>query len=234
MKRLIVPALCLVIASAAACSKKSSDTTAAAPESQPAAAAPAGGPAAAPEAAPAEPRKIEITDDLVQKFMEYQKENYALVQQYVAETRKNLEAAKGDTLKTLNQISINEKLSKEMDEKLKAKRQALGLGEEEFEAVKDATQTLAVGRSLYNQMGGDAQLAKMEAEQKQQIAKLPAEQRAAAETQMADMTRSLREVRDGLELRKKFGDKSADVVLKYGDALAKQYTEMLQLAAGKK
>lgn len=230
MKRLIVLITGLALTTAIACSRKPADSEATAPASEPSAAAPAqSGPAES-----AEPKTVVFTDDLVKKFMEYQKENYALLQHYVAESRKNLESSKGDTLKTLNQISINEKLGKEMDAKLVAKRKELGLSEEEFEAVKDAAQMLATGRSLYNQMGGDAALAKMEAEQKAQVAKLPAEQRAAAEAQMADMTKSLREVRDGLELRKKYGDQAADVLLRHGDELAKQYTEMLKMMAEKK
>jgi hypothetical protein len=161
--------------------------------------------------------------------MEYKKEQLALVKQYVAESTKNIESAKGDTAKTLNQMSINEKLSKELDAKLAAKKSALGLGDEEFAVVKDAAESLAVGRALYQQMGGDAQLAKMEAEQAAQIAKLSGEERATAEAQMATMTKSLREVRDGLELRRKYGDQSADVLLKYADQLAAQYAEGLKM-----
>ncbi len=83
-------------------------------------------------------------------------------------------------------------------------------------------------------MGGDAQLAKMEAEAKKQIAAMPEAQRAAAEKQFADMSQSLRELKDGLELRKKYGDQAADVLLKHADALATQRMDALQLLAGKK
>ena len=171
---------------------------------------------------------------MVTKYMEYQKENLALLKQYVAESRKNIESAKGDTMKTLNQISINDKLGKELDAKLAAKRQQLGLVQEEFDALKDAAQMVATGRALYNQMGGDAQVAKMEAEQKAQLAKLTPEQRAAAEVQIAEMTKSLTDVRDGLDVRKKYGDRSADALLKHADELAKQYWDGLKEMAGKK
>jgi hypothetical protein len=225
MKRLIVLVACLVLASAA-CKKSSEAPAASEPEAQPAATAPAAEPAQA-EAAPAEPKAVEITDAMVQKYMEYQAENIALVRQYAAETSKNLESAKGDAMKTLNQISINEKLSKEMEAKLDAKRQGLGLAKDDFEVLKEAASMLATSRALYNQMGGDAQLAKMEAEHKAQVAKLPAEKRAEAEQQMGDFTKSLKDVRDGVDLRKKYGDKNADVLLKYADPLAKQWTDAL-------
>lgn len=234
MKRSIVLiACCVVVSMTGACSKKTADS--AAPADQPAAAAaPAAAPAAAETPQPAEPKPIEITDDLVTKYMEYQKVNFALLQQYAEESRKNLESAKGDTTKTLNQISINDKMSKELDAKLKAKRQELGLGDAEFAVVKEGADAIATGRALYNQMGGDAQLAKMEAEQKAEIAKMPAEQRAAAEAQAANVTKSLRDVRDGLDLRRKYGDKSADALLRHADALAKQQWEALKLMGGKK
>lgn len=234
MKRLLLLAVCLVVASSA-CSKKAADSASAAPAGQPAATPAAAGPAApAAPAAPEEPKKIEITDALVLKFMEYQKESIALVQQFAADTRKNLESAKGDTVKTLNQISINDKMSKELDEKLKAKRQAMGLAEDEFAMMQDAVQTMAAGRALYNQMGGDAQMAKIQAEQKAAIAKVPAAQRAAAEAQMAEMSKSLTDVKNGAEVRKKYGDQAADVLLKHADDLAKQYWESLQALGGKK
>ncbi|HEY3383961.1 MAG TPA: hypothetical protein VGK32_19530 [Vicinamibacterales bacterium] len=230
MKRLLIAAACLILV--VACQKKPADSgaTASQPAGQPAAAAQ---PAAVP-AASAEPKKVEITEDLVTKYVEYQKENLVLVTKFVEETRKNIESAKGDTAKMLQQVTINDKLGKEMDDKLKAKRQALGLGDAEFEAVKDAAETVANGRMLYQQMGGDAQLAKMEADAKKQLAALPAAQREAAAAQMADMTKSLTSVRDGLDIRQKYGDKSADAVLKYADILAKQHFDAMKLMAGKK
>ena len=121
-----------------------------------------------------------------------------------------------------------------MDEKLKAKRAELGLGDEEFAALEDAVGLIANGRMLYNQMGGDAQLAKMEAEQKQQLAALPAAQRAEAEKAMGEMTKSLRSLKDGADLREKYGDKSADILLKHADELARQKFDALKLLGGKK
>ncbi len=231
MKRLLIVAACLVLGTACS-SRKADESATPAPAAQPASAAPAQ-PAASP-ATPAEPTKVEITEDLVQKYMEYEKQNFAIVAKYVEETRTNLESAKGDTGKTLQQISINEKISKEMDEKLKTKRAELGLGDTTFVALEDAVGMIANGRMLYNQMGGDAQLAKMEAEQKKQLAGLPDAQRAEAEKAMGDIAKTLRELKDGLDLRKKYGDKSADVLLKHADELARQKFEGVKLLGGKK
>jgi hypothetical protein len=227
------PLLLLVAASlvaATACSSKKAEEPAAAPAASPAAAAQ---PAAAQPAA-AEPAKVVIDDGLVAKYLDYQKQQLVIVSKYVDQSRKNLEAAKGDTAKTLQQISINDQMSKEMDAALKAKRAELGLGEEQFSTLQDAVGMIANGRLLYNQMGGDAQLAKMEAEQKKQLAALPAAQRAEAEKTMADMTKSLREMKDGGELRKKYGDAAADVLLKHADELAQQQMEAYKLLGGKK
>jgi hypothetical protein len=228
MKRILIALFCLTLATA--CSSKKADE-AAAPAPTPAAAP--GGPAAAP-APSTEPAKVEFTDALVLKYMDYQKQQLVIVSRYAEETRKNLASAKGDAAKTLQQIPINEKLSQEMDAALKAKRAEVGLREEQFEALEDAVGLIANGRLLYNQMGGDAELAKMEADSKKQIAALPDAQRAEAEKTFAEMSKSLRELKNGQELRKKYGDQAADVLLKHADDLAKQRMDALQLLAGKK
>jgi len=231
MKRFVVLVACALVTFA--CQKKPAEPAAEAPAAQPAAAAPAEA-TPAPAAAPAETAPVVITEDLVAKYIEYEKENIRLATEFAEQARKNLKAAEGSTVKTLNTIGLTDDMSKAMEEKLAAKRRALGLGDAEFEAVKDAAATLANGRMLYNQMGGDAQLAKMEAEMKQQVAAVPADQRAAAEAEMAKVTQGLKDMRDGADVRKKYGDASADAMLKYADVLARQRLEALGAMAGKK
>ncbi len=228
MKRVIVPILALVLM--VACGRKSSESAGAVPEAGQAPATQA----AAPAARPAEPAKVEITEDLIKKYMEYEKENLKLVAQFAAETRKNIEAARGDTVKTINQIAINDKLSKELDAKLLAARRSMGLGEEAFNVVKEAAEEVGTARLLYNQMGGDAQLARMEAEQKEQVEKAPAEQREAAAAASSAMLKSIRDLRDGTDLRKKYGDAATEILLKYADALAGQRADALKVMAGQK
>ena len=228
MKHALMIFACLLLV--AGCSKKADDATSTA--GQPATDA-AGQPAAAatPAAGPsesAEPKKVDITEDLVVKYMEYQKENLALIAKYAEETKKNMEAAKGDAAKLVQQASIAERLGKELDAKQQAKRRELGLSEEEFKTLQDAAQTVATGRAMYNQMGGDAQLAQMEADSKKQIAALPADQREAATAQMNEVTKSLRSLKDGIDVREKYGDKAADALMKHADALAKQYWDALK------
>ena len=228
MNRLLIAAACLLLV--AGCSKKADDAASTsgqpsteAPGQQAAAATPAAGPSES-----AEPKKVDITEDLVVKYLEYQKENLALIAKYAEETKKNMEAAKGDAAKLVQQASIAERLGKELDAKQQAKRRELGLSEDEFKTLQDAAQTVATGRAMYNQMGGDAQLAQMEAESKKQIAALPADQREAATAQMNEVTKSLRSLKDGIDVREKYGDKAADALMKHADALAKQYWDALK------
>ena len=234
MKHLLILFACLLLV--AGCSKKADDATSTGGKP----ATDAGGQAAAaekPAAGPteaAELKKVDITEDLVVKYMEYQKENLALLAKYTEETRKNTEAAKGDAAKFVQQASIAERFGKEMEATLKAKRRELGLSEEEFKALQDAAQTVATSRALYNQMGGDAQLANMEAESRKQIAALPADQREAATAQMNEMSKSLRSLKDGVDVREKYGDKAADALMKHADALAKQYWDGLKQIGEKK
>ncbi len=231
MKRILIAAVCLVVV--AACSSKKSEPSAErTPSAPPASAVPAQ--AGKAPATPAAAEKIEITEDLVQKYMEYDKQSTAIIARYAEQSRQNLASAKGDSAKMLQQISINDKLSKEMDEQLKAKRAEMGLNEAQFTALEDAAGMIANGRLLYNQMGGDAQLARIQAEQKQQVAALPEAKRAEAEKAISDMTKSLTDLRDGVELRQKYDDKSADVLLKHADQLANLRLEALKLLGGKK
>jgi hypothetical protein len=231
MNRLVALGACLLFASA--CGHHAAEPPAAS------SAANAGQPAAAPAAAPApasaaEPAKVEISDDLVNKYIAYQKENIRLVAQFSEESRKNLESAKGDAAKMLDQIAINDKLGKELNEKLKAARTSAGLSEDAFEMVKDAAQAVALGRLAYRQAGGDAFLSKMEADTKKQVEALPAEQRAAAEAEMAKLTQGIKDQRDAVEVRRKYGDQAADVLLKHADALADLQMEGLKTLGGKK
>jgi hypothetical protein len=145
-----------------------------------------------------------------------------------------MEAAKGDTSKLAQQMSLAERLGKQLEAQQQAKRRELGLSEEEFKTLQDAAQTVATSRALYNQMGGDAQLTQMEAESKKQIAALPADQREAATAQMNEMSKSLRSLKDGMDVREKYGDKAADALMKHADDLAKQYWDGLKKMDEKK
>jgi hypothetical protein len=234
MKHLLVLFACLLLV--AGCSKKADVATSTGGQPGAGAAgqsATSEKPAAGPSES-AEPKKVDITDDLVVKYMTYQKENLALLATYADETRKNMEAAKGDTSKLAQQMSLAERLGKELEAQQQAKRRALGLSEEEFKALQDAAQTVATSRALYNQMGGDAQLALMEAEAKKQIAALPADQRDAAAAQMNETSKSLRSLKDGMDVREKYGDKAADALMKHADELAKQYWDGLKKIGEKK
>ena len=234
MKHCLILFACLLLV--AGCSKKAADGTSTGGQPGTNAAGtpatsekPAGGPSES-----AEPKKVDITEDLVVKYLGYQKENLTLIEKYVQDTKKNMEAAKGDTSKLAQQVSIADRLGKELEAQQQAKRRELGLSEEEFKALQDAAQTVATSRALYNQMGGDAQLTQMEAESKKQIAALPADQREAATAQMNEMSKSLRSLKDGVDVREKYGDKAADALMKHADELAKQYWDALKQMGDKK
>ena len=237
MKRVLLSAACLalVLTLVSACSKKPAETAQGATASDAAAATPATAAASTSAPSPSDkPKTIEITEDMIAKYMQYQKETVTIVTKYAAESKKNLEASKGDVSKLASQAQLNDQMSKELDKLLAAKRSELGLKEDDFALLQEAVSAMANSRALYNQMGGDAQVAKIEAEQKKAIEKMPEAQRAAAQAEMSKMTESLRQMRDGFELRQKYGDKSADVLLKHADNLAQQWTENLKLLGGKK
>ena len=228
MKHLLVLAACLVLAAGCSCKPSGTDSTEGQTAAQSAEQPQAGGQPAGGPTEQGPPRQVEITEPLVLKYMEYQKEVFALAVKYAAESKKNLESSKGDLSKTAQQVNLAERYGKEMDDKLKAKRKELGLSEEEFDTLQEAVVAMATSRGLYNQMGGDAQLAQMEAEAKKQIEALPADQRAAAEAQAAETTKALKSLKDGVDIRQKYGNTAADALLKHADALAKAYWDALK------
>ena len=231
MKRIsLFAAIALLAATAllAACGGKSDEATPPDEASAPAASEPDA--AGEPEAPATEP--VEITDALVASYMEYQKENIRIVKEYAEKARQNAESARGDTVKALRQIDIATQYGKEMEQKLEAKRRELGLSEQQFETARDAVLMTANFRMLFNQMGGDKQLAEIAAAQKAAIEGMPEAQRPAAQAEADKMMKSFTDARDLADIRQKYGDKSAEVLLRHADALAAQHLEFLQL--GKK
>ena len=58
---------------------------------------------------------------------------------------------------------------------------------------------------------------------------LPEDQRAAAAAESDKMMKGIKDLRDGTDMRKKYGDKSADAVLRHADALAQQRLAVLNM-----
>lgn len=228
MKRISLLAVTALFATTllAACGGKSDEAKPSDDATPPAAAEPA---ASAPAEAAAPAKPVEITDALVNAYMEYQKENMKVVREYAEKTRKNMESGKGDVSKAIQQVNLATEYGKEMDAKLAAKRRELGFTEAQFETLRDAASATATYRLLYNQMGGDKQVAAMEAEQKARIDQLPEAERADAQAQADEMMRVFRDNRDLVELRKKYGDTSWEVLKRHADALAAQQLEFLQM-----
>lgn len=228
MKRIRLLAFTALFAATtvAGCGGKSDEATPSDEAAAPAASEPAAAPA--PESTAA-PEPVEITDALVTAYMQYQKENMRIVREYAEKSRQNLEGAKGDVSKAIRQANLATEYGKEMDEKLAAKRRELGFTEAQFDTLRDAVQATATYRLLFNQMGGEKQLAAIEAEQKAHIDKLPEAERAAAQAQGNEMMQVFKDNRDLVELRKKYGDSSWEVLKRHADALSAQQLEFLQM-----
>jgi hypothetical protein len=45
---------------------------------------------------------------------------------------------------------------------------------------------------------------------------------------MNEMSKSLRSLKDGMDVREKYGDKAADALMKHADELARQYWDALK------
>ncbi len=77
-------------------------------------------------------------------------------------------------------------------------------------------------------------MAKIQAQQKKEIAGLPEAQRQAAEASLSSVSKTLTDLRGAAEVRKKYGDKSADALLKHADELAAPRLDVLKLLGARK
>jgi len=105
MKRCLILFACFVLA--AGCSKKADDATSTGSQPGPNAVqqpATSEKPAAGPSEA-AEPKKVDITEDLVVKYMTYQTENLALLAKYAEETKSDLRFTLDAIKSTIDQLA---------------------------------------------------------------------------------------------------------------------------------
>lgn len=226
----LLPALVFL----AHCSKSTS-TPAAAPPAEPAvspaprAAAPESKPAIAEPEPAEEERKVEITDALVGKYVVYLKESIPAHKAALVEY--GSEWAKIDKEKGLRQgvdaLKSGQKLQKATEEAEKKARDKAGLSEEEVEALAAVVPDVIMPKMLMKQNGMDAEAAAMEKQIRAAMEKLPPEQREQAAKELKEMTQGLKDLREGKEVRQKYGDKVVEAILKHEAELVALQKQLL-------
>lgn len=167
-----------------------------------------------PPPAPEE-KKIQITEPLVAKYTAYLQEVVAAHQALMTEYGKDVQRI--DKEKGVKQgvdaIASAGKVQKAVDEAEQKARAKAGLDLAEIDALRPAVGDVILPRLAYKDTAKQAD--DIEKQMKAQLAKLPADQRAEAEKQMAEMLKGMRSLGNATEARQKYGDDAVEAILKH-------------------
>jgi hypothetical protein len=171
---------------------------------------------AEPEPA-AEERRVEVTEARVARYVVYLTEDIqarrVLLAQYGAD------AARIDKEKGLKQgvdaLASAQQLQRASDEAEKRALARSGLSAEEVAALAPAVGDVIMLRMTLSQGGAGTGVSEMEKQMRAAIEKLPADQRAEAEKELAETTQGMKDRREGKEARQKYGDQAVDAILEH-------------------
>lgn len=172
-----------------------------------------------------EEEKPHIDAEVVRKYGVYLQGLIAEQKKAIEEIEK-LEREKAGAVKSFSKsIALTERF----DAAEKKLEKDSGLSEAQILAMQDLLGSVVLARSLVNEeaLAGVRELRK-------QIAAMPADQRAEAEKNVAEMEKGIREMRDAKEARERWGDAAVDAVIaeeKTLIAMWKESTEALGAAA---
>ena len=216
MKRavLLVAALTLVTG----CKEKKSEEAPPPPPPTPVAAAKKEAPPP-PAEEPAE-KPLVIDAAMVDKYLAAQKVIVAETKVYVEKTQADLKAVqdKDSTAASLKVLANMEERSKKLDEVKRSALEKNGLSEREYAELNELVTSVELSQAMFEKAGGEAAVAKMEADIKAQLAAQAAkgtpEERAKAEKEALEMTETMRSVGQAKDARERYGDAAVDAVMK--------------------
>ena len=228
MPRFTRPALAAVLAAAAltgtACKKEQPAQPGAQP-SAPAAQAPSQ-PAAAPSDDGA-PKELKIDDDVVNRYLSYWDQHMELMRQISSEvdtTLKELDA-KGQVQGSVQALNRAQEIERKLDTQSAKLRKEFRFDEQQVETLQDFFGTLAVNL----QISRDIPVEQMVTGLRAQMAQMPADQRAAAEQEIAQLESEFKAQSELRELRSEYGDAAVDAALKHKDRIIAMQEKQLKL-----
>lgn len=193
--------------------------------------------AEAPQADDAEPvedeGKIEVTADVMDRFVTYWETELALAMRYAKEADQ-LGADTKDKdglIGGIQVVSGATDLLKRHDAELRKAQKASGFTEAQVHYLRDLVGSVAIPRLMIAKGGlGGEDLAK---QMRQGLAQMPPEQRVEAERQIVEMEKSMADLRNAAEARKEYGDAAVDAVIKHEARLLPLYERMVKNPQGK-
>ena len=228
MPRFTRPALAAVLAPAAltgTASKKEQPAQPGAQPSTPTAQAPSQ-PAAAPSD-DGEPKELKIDDDVVNRYLSYWDQHMELMRQISSEvdtTLKELDA-KGQVQGSVQALNRAQEIERKLDTQSAKLRKEFRFDEQQVETLQDFFGTLAVNL----QISRDIPVEQMVTGLRAQLAQMPADQRAAAEQEIAQLESEFKAQSELRELRSEYGDAAVDAALKHKDRIIAMQEKQLKL-----
>ncbi len=162
-----------------------------------------------------EKKKIEITEPLVAKYTVYLQEVVSAHKALLTEYGKDVERIDKETgvKQGVDALASVSKVQKAVDEAEQKARAKAGLDLAEIDALRPAVGDVILPRLAYKDAAKQAD--DLEKQMKAQLAKLPADQRAEAEKQMAEMLKGMRSLGNATEARQKYGDDAVEAIIKH-------------------
>lgn len=230
MKKLM---LCVAMALAVSCTRSEAPKEQAkeappkaAPAPAKAAPAPAKAePAPAAKVEPQEQAKIEITSELVGRYLAYRKAHLAALDEHLAQLKESSakvddkDPSLGEAARFAQEASESAKKLEAADEKA---REGAGLSVAERKLLNEVVGEIATVRLLAKQTGMAEQAKKIEEQMREQMKGMTPEQRAEAEASLKEMLDGFRATENFTALRKKHGDAAVDAVLEHETELLAQ------------
>ncbi|MBI5548882.1 MAG: hypothetical protein HY901_33795 [Deltaproteobacteria bacterium] len=232
MKRFVVLSLCALVL---ACKQNAAETKVQPkPEEKIAKAEPAPAAPVVKKEAPAQDAKVTVDEGLVKKYLAYKKESLELAKKAIEEMAANVKdhQDKG-AVGALGMLKDGEQINKKHEEAQEAAQAKVGLSDAELKALEEVVSDVVTARMLWDKTGAGT-LATMEAQVKAQVAALPAEERAKAQAEMGQMMKSMTDMRDCTEARKKHGDAAVNAVLAHEAELKEAQLAGLKMLGGMK
>lgn len=228
MSRLPRPAVVAVLAAAAlsttGCKKEqSSQAEGQAPRTETSAAQ-----APSQPAAPVEQRQeLVINDDVVDRYLAYWDKYMELMRQVSAEvdtTLKELQQ-KGEVQGSMQALHRAQQIERKLTEQSASLRREYRFEENEVDTLQDFFTTLGVNLQLMRDMPVEQMLNGLRA----QLSQVPAEQRAQAEQEIAQLEEDFKAQSELRDLREQYGDAAVDAALKHKDRIAAMQDKQIRL-----
>lgn len=165
---------------------------------------------------PTEAAKLEITEDVVKRYLDYaekdaevRRETLIRIGELDAEAK-----AKGSDMAAATALMAKiTDLNRTTSQKQAALKKESGFSDSDLGTLQGLVNDVVLGRKLSK----DANMEKVLAESRAQIAKMPAERRAEAEKQVKQMEDNHQATMNATRSREKYGDAAVDAVIKHED-----------------